>query len=69
MLVNSLQVASVFVFSNLANSSLADIKNLMIKGGVSELGTGLLRLGDIADVTMGYQEPMMTENRYNGNQQ
>ncbi|PTP77830.1 transporter [Vibrio splendidus] len=46
--------------------SLEDIKNLMIKGGVSELGTSLIRLGDIADVTMGYQEPMMTENRYNG---
>ncbi|WP_441351426.1 efflux RND transporter permease subunit [Vibrio splendidus] len=46
--------------------SLDDIKNLMIKGGVSELGTSLIRLGDIADVTMGYQEPMMTENRYNG---
>lgn len=38
----------------------------MTKGGVSDLGTGLIRLGDIADVTMGYQEPMMTENRYNG---
>jgi multidrug efflux pump subunit AcrB len=47
-------------------SSLDDIKNLMIKGGMSELGTGLIRLGDIAEVTMGYQEPMMTENRYNG---
>lgn len=47
-------------------SSLDDIKNLMIKGGVSELGTSLIRLGDIADITMGYQEPMMTENRYNG---
>ncbi|WP_135458147.1 efflux RND transporter permease subunit [Vibrio echinoideorum] len=47
-------------------SSLEDIKNLMLKGGVSELGTGLIRLGDIAEVTMGYQEPMMTENRYNG---
>ncbi len=47
-------------------SSLDDIKNLMIKAGVSELGTSLIRLGDIADITMGYQEPMMTENRYNG---
>ncbi|MEZ8902690.1 efflux RND transporter permease subunit [Vibrio sp. 10N.247.310.34] len=47
-------------------ASLDDIKNLMIKGGVSELGTSLIRLGDIADITMGYQEPMMTENRYNG---
>ena len=47
-------------------SSIDDIKNLMLKGGISELGTGLIRLGDIADITMGYQEPAMTENRYNG---
>ena len=47
-------------------SSIEDIKDLMLKGGVSELGTGLIRLGDIADITMGYQEPAMTENRYNG---
>ncbi|MCL9774504.1 efflux RND transporter permease subunit [Vibrio methylphosphonaticus] len=46
--------------------SLADIKNLMIQGGFNELGTGLIRLGDIADVTMGYQTPALTENRFNG---
>ncbi|AYV20174.1 efflux RND transporter permease subunit [Vibrio mediterranei] len=46
--------------------SLADIRNLVIKGGVSEFGTGLIRLGDVADVTMGYQTPALTENRYNG---
>ena len=46
--------------------SLDDIKNLVIKGGVSSLGTGLIRLGDIADISLGYQEPMMTENRFNG---
>lgn len=46
--------------------SLADIRNLTIKGGVSEFGTGLIRLGDVADVTMGYQIPALTENRYNG---
>ncbi|WP_434761617.1 efflux RND transporter permease subunit [Vibrio fortis] len=46
--------------------SIDDIKNLMLKGGISELGTGLIRLGDIADIKMGYQEPAMTENRYNG---
>lgn len=46
--------------------SIDDIKNLMLKGGISELGTGLIRLGDIADISMGYQEPAMTENRYNG---
>ncbi len=46
--------------------SLEDIRNLVIKGGVSELGTGLIRLGDIADVTMEYLTPALTENRYNG---
>ncbi|WP_440886499.1 efflux RND transporter permease subunit [Vibrio campbellii] len=46
--------------------SLDDIRNLVIKGGVSELGTGLIRLGDIADVTMGYQTPALTESRFNG---
>ncbi|MDO6499126.1 efflux RND transporter permease subunit [Photobacterium sanguinicancri] len=46
--------------------SLADVKNLVIKGGISELGTGLIRLGDIANVTMGYQTPALTENRFNG---
>lgn len=46
--------------------SLEDIRNLVIKGGVSELGTGLVRLGDVADIRMGYQTPALTENRYNG---
>ncbi len=46
--------------------SLDDIRNLVIKGGVSELGTGLIRLGDIAEVSMGYQTPALTESRFNG---
>lgn len=46
--------------------SLEDVKNLIIRGGVSELSSGLIRLGDIADVTMGYLEPALTENRFNG---
>ncbi|SEG06874.1 efflux RND transporter permease subunit [Vibrio hangzhouensis] len=46
--------------------SLDDIRNLVIKGGVSEFGTGLIRLGDVADVSMGYHQPALTENRYNG---
>ncbi|PTC03895.1 transporter [Vibrio mediterranei] len=46
--------------------SLADIRYLVIKGGISELGSGLIRLGDIADVSMGYQTPALTENRFNG---
>ncbi|CAM4366407.1 efflux RND transporter permease subunit [Vibrio agarivorans] len=46
--------------------NLEDINNLVIKSGISELGTGLVRLGDIAHVTMDYQKPALTENRFNG---
>ncbi len=45
--------------------SLDDIRNLVIKGGVSNLGSSLIRLGDIADVTMGYHTPALVENRFN----
>lgn len=48
--------------------SIDDIQNLVIKGGVSELSTGLIRLGDVADVTMGYLEPALTQSRFNGEQ-
>ncbi len=37
--------------------SIEDVKNLVIRGGVSNLSTGLVRLGDVADVTMGYLKP------------
>ncbi|MGF1733907.1 efflux RND transporter permease subunit [Photobacterium satsumensis] len=47
-------------------TSLDDIRNLMIKGGVGDLGTGLIRLGDIATVSMGYQTPALSESRFNG---
>lgn len=46
--------------------SLEDIRNLVIKGGISDLGTGLIRLGDVADVSMGYLQPALTESRFNG---
>ncbi len=46
--------------------SIEDVKNLVIRGGVSQLGTGLVRLGDVADVTMGYLKPALIENRFNG---
>ncbi|GLS92105.1 transporter [Psychromonas marina] len=46
--------------------SVEDIKNFMLKGGVSHLGTGLIRLGDIADVYVDYQKPALTMSRYNG---
>ena len=46
--------------------SLDDIRNLTIKGGIGELGSGLIRLGDIADISMGYQTPALSESRFNG---
>ncbi|MEH6533510.1 MAG: efflux RND transporter permease subunit, partial [Photobacterium frigidiphilum] len=49
-----------------AFKSLDDIRNLMIKGGVSKFSTGLIRLGDIAHVSMGYQTPALSESRFNG---
>ncbi|MGF1697131.1 efflux RND transporter permease subunit [Vibrio lamellibrachiae] len=54
------------IHNSSALQSLEDIQNLILKGGVSELGSGLIRLGDVADVTMGYQTPALTENRFNG---
>ncbi|RJG49904.1 efflux RND transporter permease subunit [Motilimonas pumila] len=49
-----------------AFQSVADISNFMIKGGVGDVSTGLIRLGDIADISMGYQEPPLSISRYNG---
>lgn len=47
-------------------SSLQDIENLIIKSGMSDFGTGLIRLGDVANITMDLQKPALTENRFNG---
>ncbi|RWX55957.1 efflux RND transporter permease subunit [Photobacterium chitinilyticum] len=47
-------------------TSLEDIRNLTIKGGIGELGSGLIRLGDIAQISMGYQSPALSESRFNG---
>ncbi|OLQ79043.1 transporter [Photobacterium proteolyticum] len=49
-----------------AFTSLDDIRNLTIKGGVGNLGSGLIRLGDIAEISMGYQTPALSESRFNG---
>ncbi|GIU15735.1 MULTISPECIES: efflux RND transporter permease subunit [unclassified Shewanella] len=49
-----------------AFKSVQDIKNLTIKGGVGEYSTGLIRLGDIADVSLGYKTPATTLSRFNG---
>ncbi|MCE2573460.1 efflux RND transporter permease subunit [Motilimonas eburnea] len=46
--------------------TLADIRNLMIKSGVGEVSSGLIRLGDVADIYYDYQTPALTESRFNG---
>ncbi|QFU23283.1 MMPL family transporter [Shewanella sp. YLB-09] len=51
-----------------AFKSIDDIKALSIQGGFGDYSTGLLRLGDIADVSLGYQTPAMTLSRFNGKQ-
>ena len=51
-----------------AFKSIDDIKALSIQGGFGGNSTGLLRLGDIADVSLGYQTPAMTLSRFNGMQ-
>lgn len=45
-----------------------DIKNLMIQTGISGVGDGVgtIRLGDVADISMGYQDPASTLSRFNG---
>ncbi|MBE0350975.1 efflux RND transporter permease subunit [Pseudoalteromonas lipolytica] len=50
--------------------NLADIQNLMIRTGINELkdSSGVVRLGDIATVTMGYETPINTASRFNGQQ-
>jgi multidrug efflux pump subunit AcrB len=47
-------------------SSLEDIKNLLIHTGVNGSESGIIRLGDVAEVTMDYQDPAFTLSRYNG---
>ncbi|WOT06718.1 efflux RND transporter permease subunit [Shewanella youngdeokensis] len=49
-----------------AFKSVEDVKNLTIKGGMGNYSTGLLRLGDIADVSLDYQSPATTLSRFNG---
>lgn len=46
--------------------TLDDIRGMTIRGGIGELGKGIIRLGDVADITLGYQTPQLTESRYNG---
>ncbi|MCL1096149.1 efflux RND transporter permease subunit [Shewanella kaireitica] len=51
-----------------AFKSIEDVKALSIKGGIGDYSTGLLTLGDIADVSLGYQTPITTLSRFNGQQ-
>ncbi|WP_198419137.1 efflux RND transporter permease subunit [Motilimonas pumila] len=54
------------VSQNNSFKNLDDIRNLMIKSGVGEFGSGLIRLGDVADVYYDYQQPALSESRFNG---
>ncbi|WP_087019869.1 efflux RND transporter permease subunit [Thaumasiovibrio subtropicus] len=46
--------------------SVSDVENLMLKSGVGLLESGMVRLGDIADVDLAYQEPAQLMSRFNG---
>ena len=46
--------------------TLDDIRDMTIRGGIGELGKGIIRLGDVADISLDYQTPQLTESRYNG---
>ncbi|GAM68284.1 acriflavin resistance protein [Vibrio sp. JCM 19236] len=59
-------IERVRVEQNSEFQSVNDIANFVIKGGVGDLSTGLIRLGDIADITLDYQEPALSQSRYNG---
>jgi multidrug efflux pump subunit AcrB len=39
---------------------------MTVRGGIGEIGKGIIRLGDVADITLDYQTPQLTESRYNG---
>ncbi|MCL1051588.1 efflux RND transporter permease subunit [Shewanella abyssi] len=49
-----------------AFKSIDDIKNFTLKGGFGSNSSGLLRLGDIADVSLAYKTPATTISRFNG---
>ncbi|QBF82509.1 efflux RND transporter permease subunit [Shewanella maritima] len=59
--IERLRVAQTGAFTDIE-----DIKNVMIKSGVGQLSTGLIRLGDISDIYYDYQKPALTQSRYNG---
>ncbi|WP_028773360.1 efflux RND transporter permease subunit [Shewanella waksmanii] len=45
--------------------SIEDIKNITIRSGMGELSSGLIRLGDIAEVYYDYQTPALSQSRFN----
>ncbi len=47
-------------------SNIEDLKNLTIKSGLGSLSSGLIRLGDVADIYYDYQTPSIAESRFNG---
>lgn len=47
-------------------TSIEDIKNLQVQTGIHGLKSGMVRLGDIANIYMSYQDPAITLSRYNG---
>jgi multidrug efflux pump subunit AcrB len=53
-----------------AYRSVEDIQNLMLTTGNNTVGkgSGTLRLGDVADVYLGYQTPAQSESRFDGQQ-
>ncbi|GEA50779.1 transporter [Vibrio inusitatus NBRC 102082] len=47
-------------------TSVDDVANLMIRGGVGDLSTGLVRLGDVTDISLGYNETPLSMTRFDG---
>ncbi|TVK99680.1 transporter [Shewanella algae] len=45
-----------------------DIRNVSIQTGINGLNSAVIRLGDIADISMDYQDPATTLSRFNGQQ-
>ncbi|WP_144211333.1 efflux RND transporter permease subunit [Shewanella donghaensis] len=59
--IEQIRVAQTGSFTNIE-----DLKNLTIKSGIGSLSSGLIRLGDVADIYYDYKTPSLTESRFNG---
>ena len=46
--------------------TLDDIRDMTVRGGIGKIGKGIIRLGDVANISLDYQTPQLTESRYNG---